>query len=242
MKAWAIFVHSVRQVFGNLGAALRISVVPFLLVVVIVLGAVALGMPANGGRLSSGMVLALLLIVAIYVVALVSIAVNWHRHILLAEPVGWVPVLRGGRVLAYLGRLILVALVMVVAGFLALALLMSVSGHQVGVSAMLVIPVMLGALTLNWRLATALPGAATGGGRGFAEAWAATRGQWPTLLALSAIYLGAALAVGLLVGLLAFIPVIGALADLAASWAWMMVGLSVLTTLYGHYVEGRPLV
>lgn len=242
MKAWAIFVHSVRQVFGNLGAALRVSVVPFLLVLVIAGGAMALGMQGSGGMMSPAMVLPMLLIVAIYVVALVSIAVNWHRHILLAEPVGWVPALRGGLVLAYLGRVILVALAMAVVGMVAFGLVMAVSGQQVGVGVVLGVPVLLGMLTLNWRLSAALPGAAVEGGHGLADALAATRGQWPTLLALSAIYLGAAVAVGLLVGLLSFIPVIGALVELAANWAGMMVGLSVLTTLYGHYIEGRPLV
>jgi len=124
----------------------------------------------------------------------------------------------------------------------AFGLVMAVSGQQVGVGVVLGVPVLLGMLTLNWRLSAALPGAAVEGGHGLADALAATRGQWPTLLALSAIYLGAAVAVGLLVGLLSFLPVIGALVELAANWAGMMVGLSVLTTLYGHYIEGRPLV
>lgn len=244
MKAWAIFVHSVRQVFGNLGAALRVSLLPFALIVVIGLAAMALGMQTSGGMpmMPGAMLLPMLLIVVVYVVLMVTIAVNWHRHILLAEPVGWLPLLRGRQVLAYLGRLILVALVMVAVGVALFALVTLLTGQNPAAITVLGVAVLLAMLTLNWRLSAALPGAAVDGGRGFAAALAATRGQWPTLLGLSAIYLAAAVALGMLVGLVAAIPLIGVLADLAANWVGMMVGLSVLTTLYGHYIEGRPLV
>ena len=40
MKAWQIFTHSLRQVFGNMGAAVRVSLIPYLALIVaaIVLG------------------------------------------------------------------------------------------------------------------------------------------------------------------------------------------------------------
>ena len=38
------------------------------------------------------------------------------------------------------------------------------------------------------------------------------------------------------------LPPLGASAlDLVVNWVSTMVGLSILTTLYGHYIEGRPL-
>ena len=40
------------------------------------------------------------------------------------------------------------------------------------------------------------------------------------------------------VGVFAFL---GLLWQLAAGWVTMVVGVSLLTTIYGHYVEGRPL-
>jgi hypothetical protein len=37
------------------------------------------------------------------------------------------------------------------------------------------------------------------------------------------------------------IPVLAQLWQLVIGWPVMMVGLSILTTLYGHYVQKRPL-
>ncbi len=42
--------------------------------------------------------------------------------------------------------------------------------------------------------------------------------------------------------LLGGIPIVGQLVTLAVSWTTLMVGASILTTLYGHLVEKRDLV
>ena len=38
------------------------------------------------------------------------------------------------------------------------------------------------------------------------------------------------------------IPVVSIIWDIAVTWLVTMVGVSILTTLYGHYIQKRPLV
>ena len=37
------------------------------------------------------------------------------------------------------------------------------------------------------------------------------------------------------------IPIIAGILQFVVQWTSMMVGISILTTIYGHVVEGRPL-
>ena len=91
------------------------------------------------------------------------------------------------------------------------------------------------------RLLTAIAGAALGAASGVGESWRATKGHWGVFAALALLLM-------ILVGtddlvstwLLISLPV-----DIAwrivATWISEMVGFSILTTLYGYFVEKRPL-
>ena len=108
-KGLAILVHSVRQVFGNLAAAVRISGVLFAVIAVISV----LGTPADPA--SAGSNLGLLLILAI-VSVLISlwIAVAWHRYVLLREGGNTpLPAFRGDAIGRYFVNGLLVALIMI---------------------------------------------------------------------------------------------------------------------------------
>jgi hypothetical protein len=87
-----------------------------------------------------------------------------------------------------------------------------------------------------------MPGAALDGGAGIGDAWAATKGEWPAMLSLALGFLLVSILLGLLAAVLAIVPVVGIVAQLAVNWFIGMLGLSILTTLYGHYIEKRPLV
>ncbi|MBC2836056.1 threonine dehydratase [Paragemmobacter straminiformis] len=245
MKAWQIFTHSLRQVFGNMGAAVRVSLVPFvgLIVAFLVLGGgmmfSMMGRMEQGmeGGMGGGGIVLMLVLIVVYIGVFTMIAVNWHRFVLLNEPVGWMPQVRMDRILAYFGTALLVGLIMAVL-FLMVGLLVSLTG-MVGI--IVGIPVFVLLVSQSFRFTTALPGAALGQGGGISGAMAATSGQWLTLLGLTVIYLAASIVVGLVAGLLSMIPLLGILIYIAFQWAAMMVGLSILTTLYGHYVEGRAL-
>lgn len=245
MKAWQIFTHSLRQVFGNMGAAVRVSLVPFigLIVAFIVLGGgmmfSMMGRMEQGmeGGMGGGGILLMLVLIVVYVGVFTMIAVNWHRYVLLNEPVGWMPQVRMDRMLAYFGTALLVGLITVI-----IAVIVAVIASVIGaVGWIIAVPVLLVMVAFSFRLSTALPGAALGQGGGVSGSMAATAGQMGTMVVLTLIYFAASLICGIVVGLLSMIPVLGILINLAFQWLAMMVALSMLTTLYGHYVEKRDL-
>lgn len=249
MKGWQIFVHSVRQVTGNLPQALRVSGMLYLIQIVI---ALVLGINLLAGddleAASSADWAKLIVLIVISTGSALWIAVAWHRYILLVEtPSSFLPTLHADRILAYLGRSLLVGLLLVplvlvlsmVAGLIAVSL----GGAGEAFSGILVALVLIVPLLLvGMRLSASLPGAALGSDAGIGAAWRSTAGQSGPLLVLAI-----ALALG---GFLVDLPgalLMGQLQILATAWlfatGWIktMVGISVLTTLYGHYIEGRKL-
>ena len=93
-----------------------------------------------------------------------------------------------------------------------------------------------------YRLSASLPGLALDRPTAFADGWVATTGETETILIL-AFFTGL---IGLVLGApLALMPTGSLFALLwggAAGWVQLMVSASILTTLYGHYIEKRPLV
>ncbi len=107
MLAVKILKHSIRQVFDNLGAALRISALIYAVDVVMKLTLIgpmfydqkALGRSFISSTFRWGNVT---LTMAIAVLAGLWIAVGWHRFILRSEEPGAVlPAFHGRRILAY---------------------------------------------------------------------------------------------------------------------------------------------
>lgn len=254
MKGMQIFTHSVRQVTANLPAALRISAVLYLVQfgVVALFGGAMMGMGMRGGMGGAGMGMGLGAIVVFLVVLVTAvwIAVAWHRFVLLAEsPTSAIPPLMQDRMMAYFLRSLLLVLVLLVAGAVIGSVVGVLAGgmmmHGAGVLGFLlmVLLVQLPLIFLGLRLATALPGAALGSDQGIWAGWEATKSDWQTILQLAAILAVAMIALHL-IGLFLFGGHgFGALLwQFVSGWPVMMAGLSVLTTLYGHYIEGRPLV
>jgi hypothetical protein len=103
--------------------------------------------------------------------------------------------------------------------------------------------VQLPIMYLAFRLTTALPASAIGSGQPFMAGWDATKGASADILVLAVIAVGAHLVLALL-GFLVFdrIPVVSLIWNIVVTWLVTMVGVSILTTLYGHYIEKRPLV
>lgn len=259
MKAWRIFTHSVRQVFGNMDAALRISAVLYLAQVVVqfaILGTLMLKTEAErqamieAGRLPwTGMLIFLL----VAVIGGLWMAVGWHRYVLTEERPGLVPPLHGDRMLGYFGKGLLIGLIMLIptmimvaiAGGVAAAFTHPSAGGSVNIAAVTLATylVLLPIAVLWTRLSTMLPGAALQAGVPILTGWKATKGETGTFFALVVIW---AVVVGLIQAIGTYI--FGSFVILAVAWqvlsGWVlvMVGISILTTLYGHYIEKRPLV
>lgn len=250
MKGVQILGHSLRQVTSNLPDAMRISGALYAvqgIVAALFGGAMMSGGMAMGG---GGFGLGFILVLAVSLVTAMWIAVAWHRYVLLAEnPKTPLPPLMTDRMLAYFLRSLVIGIVLIVAGAVlgavigSLAMgLMTNGAAGLGFLVMALL-VQLPLIFLGFRLATALPGAALGVDHGLMAGWNATQSDWKTILQLSVI-VALALWVINMIGIFVFggFGVAALLWQFVTGWFVMMIGLSVLTTLYGHYIEGRPLV
>jgi hypothetical protein len=245
MAAWRIFIHSVQMIFNNLPQVVRIVLVPMGIGIAVIALFAVLGVSmdgtdaegATGGQIVGMILLALVLIgLALWVV------VAWHRFILLAEyPQGWVPMLRTDRMLSYIGHSLWLGLVMM-GLMLPLFLVVGVIGGLVPLIVTIVsVVVIVAANVVFFRLSTILPAAAIGKPLTLKAAWAGTEGSSVTILILVLILGAAQFALQLLLGLLLLAPVIGAVLMVLGTVVSGLVNISVLTTLYGYYIEKRAL-
>ncbi|MDZ4311818.1 MAG: hypothetical protein U1A24_14830 [Cypionkella sp.] len=250
MKGVQIFSHSLRQVMDNLGPALKVSGVLYFVQVVIT-GALGYAMASSGvAGMGSGMGLGVILVLVVSLITGIWIAVAWHRYVLLGEePVGYVPPFMGERMGSYFVKSLLIGLVLMVLGMILGMVVGLLFGRLMAASGMFVAMLLMAAMVqvpmifLGLRMAAALPGTALGANPPLMAGWQATEGEWRPLLQL-AVLMALALWVVNLIGWFVFggIGVMAQLWQLIAGWPVTMVGLSILTTLYGHYIEKRPLV
>ncbi|TGN42589.1 hypothetical protein E4L95_21095 [Paracoccus liaowanqingii] len=247
MLAFRLVVHALRQLWGNRGATLRLSLLPGLLWLAFTAGPMLLArtpqLRVEGGK-AVPLVAAGLLGIILYVV----MAVAWHRHILLDEPARLSGDGRRRQVLAYLGRMGMIMLAVVpalIAAVVLLSMLLTVAMQSGGQPAWIaaiafVISVLLTALLL--RLLTVLPGAALRHSRPWGAAWAATKGRALTFLLLGLVMTGAQTLLPNVTGLVATASLtLAVLVHAVLSWVGALIALSLMTTLWGHFVEGRAL-
>ena len=256
MKGLEILLHSVRQVFGNLNGALKVSAAPYAIQVIVGLliggSAASMGMGAGmpSGGMMAGMGFAGLVTLIVVLVTSLWMAVAWHRYILLSEhPTGYVPSFMPDRILAYflrsLGYGILLILIAMVLGLVMGLILSPVVNSDSVVLFMILMSILvyLPIVILSFRLTAALPGAALGAGTDFMAGWQATEGATVDIAVLSVFVVGAHLFLGLIdFYLLSGVWVLSFVWNIVVGWLLVMVGISILTTIYGHYVEKRPLV
>jgi hypothetical protein len=264
MTGLNILVHSIRLLFRNFAPALRIS---FVVLAVISALNVTLtkqmfaGMeamdPANLELLNGPKFPWAIWTITILasVVGYLWVAVAWHRFILLEEnPGAFLPHFNGAQMFAYFVKGILVGLILI-ALMIPMILLMSIMVGTMGgvllyalfVPALFTIP----ATFIVYRLGMVLPAAAIGKKMTFSQSWVATKPHSGAILVLTIVVALVYLAFGFLSltfgmnaasvilsgGSVTLFTVVNALVN----WVSVMVGVSILTTLYGTTVEGREL-
>jgi hypothetical protein len=248
-----LFVHSVRLVLGDWRNALRVT---GLLYLIYAIPALVLGLlfPVTATAQNPEQALATvasfapvgIITALLMAVVYVWLAVTWHRYILLEEqPGGQLPAFHQREILSYAGNAILLWLisivVTIVVGLVAspLAFLGVIGAILIGIILISII------LIIGYRLGLVLPSRAVGQRLTFGEAWAATRGQSGTILVLAIVSALAAVVIDIPAMVLAFLPGIGTILALlwrlATGWVTLVVGVSILTTLYGVYVEKRAI-
>ena len=255
MKGVQLFTHSVRQVFNNLGPALRISGALYLVPAALSL-AVGASIVQDRAAMEAAMRtgdfpwFGLVVYVLVVLICSLWIAVGWHRYVLKLEiPSGIVPVLHVDRLLAYFGRSILLfivlVLVAVVIGFVVALVLLPLVGTSPGIGAGIAVFVLVyvPVAIVSYRLSLSLPAAALGEPMGFGASWGATKGAGGDILVLAILSVVAMVVIDLPPAIIfPNLTILAVAWQFATGWVILMVGVSILTTLYGHYVERRPLL
>ena len=243
-----IVIQSLRQVFGNLGGTLRV-IAP--IVSAQFVGFYALAYALNNASFTVGRngLPPWLVVVSTLLVAIPAVwmAVAWHRLILLGErPRSIFPPFHAGRLSAYFFYSVLLVL-----AFLLLApVLGRLGGFLIHLrkpqelwtailfaSALIYLP--LGLIML--RLSPILPATAIGATFGLRDAWSKTRGA---NLAIITIVVLAILSIKLInLGPMRLLPAapLHFAFQLMFGWFCWIVVLSIITTIYGHFLEGRAL-
>jgi len=241
----SLFVHSIRLVFSHLHEALRISGLIYIsLSLAYGIAKLTFPNPSTSTGIPWWMLPAPFIAIPLYL----WIAVGWHRFILLDEqPNIAVPRFVGDRILAYFGYSFLVGLILFgvgfIFGFVFFFLTALAQGSELAASGSMLL-LMVASLVCANRLAPLLPASAIGRSISVGTAWAATSKGNGAIIVLSLLSAVAAFVVDLPANLLVTMPS-GAILALIwltiTGWLKLMVGASILTTIYGHYVEGRPI-
>lgn len=262
MLGFRLFLHALRMILGNFSAAVRISTP--IIVMAVVLGWMSVGiashpdavrMPGGGVQIpfeavSARFGVSFLIALLLAIVGFLWTAVAWHRYTLLEEvPGALMPRWNGGAIRAYLvAGIVLVLLLFAAALVLGIVGgLLSVTLAQAGLPAMAVAMVFgavvyVPAVIISYRIAAILPAAAVGRKIGVGDAWRATRGATGALLVLAIITVVFSLAAGAPVAALTRIALpLGLIWQALINWLGMLLGISILTTIYGHFVEKRDL-
>jgi hypothetical protein len=246
-------MHSVQLVLGDWRNALKVTGVLYLIYAIpaLVLGLLfPQPLPGQGAEQAAAAALSFapvgIIVGLLLAVVYIWLAVTWHRYILLDEvPTGQLPVFHRDRIVAYAINAILLALIMfavfiVVGAVLSPLLFLGWLGAIIASIVILAI-----GLVIDYRLGLVLPARAVGQTLSFGDAWAATKGQSGTILVLAIVSALAAVLIDVPAMILGLLPGIGvALAllwTLATGWVKVVVGVSILTTLYGVYVEKRSI-
>lgn len=257
MQGWTIFIHSLRMVFENLGPALRISGLLYLVHMLVNayfvlnyaddLQVLQQNMTAGfvPTELPSGLVTAMTLNLVVSLLTSLWIAVLWHRFILLSQiPDSIIPPLFSGMVARYLGKTIQLSLMLAVFGVVLGMLLGVAIGPFLGPLSAAAIPlILLGVLLyLSYRLGLVFPAIALSTPMAFKASWENTKTASGAIAQLAAIAVVSTVIIQIPSNMNSDpSSIIDLIYSYVIGWIAMMVGISVLTTLYGIFIEGREI-
>ena len=243
-NGYKMLQHVVRQVFGNLGQAARLTLLLTagpMLALLYLPAQVALGPGGMPQPQNLGLVFVLFLI---NIVTSAWAAVGWHRYVLREEyGSGVVPQWRGGNVRSYIGRLIVLSLavIAVLFGVGLVFIVLTMALQSPAVAWIFMLGATVGGSWLIVRLGLVLPAAAVGERLTLRESWNETRAVSTDILVPVVVL---AIAISIASGAVNAIfgaSVIGLVALALVYWLQILLNLSLMTTAYGMQVEGRAL-
>lgn len=261
---YLVLRHVVQQVFGNIGAAARITIVPIMLAYVIsglilygllgqtffdlieqqragVLAPQPFDTDQNAIAFVGRMFLGFILCIPVFLVFYAWAAVGWHRFVLLEERPGGVTARwNGSMIKSYVWAIIRLSLMLMLIGFVAAIVIGIVAAilPSPAVLVFLTVGLTIGFTWATTRLGLVLPSAAVGNYMKLGDSWSATA-------AISGAIILPIIVIPLLFFIintaLGFLGFIGGLLTLLTIWLQTLMNLALLTTLYGNLIEGRQL-
>jgi hypothetical protein len=261
VKGFLIFKHALLMVLCNWKEALMIFLIPTAIALsafFLVFGSAGVDLvtakPIDAAIFSNGIGRVLGQLAFVSVIGMLCFtwsAVNWHRFVLLAEwPTHWIPDFKIGRVAAYLLATIkLTLLFVIVAVALGFAVLFVVGiltamlgGGAIFISGAILIVASLALASAFFRFVAVLPAAAVGEELTFLDASEAASESSFAGLVLVFITALANFVMLILVGTTAiFSQELGLAIGVMGALALALISLSVFTTFFGHYIEGREI-
>jgi hypothetical protein len=251
-NAFAIIAHAIQMLLFSPGTTLRV-LMPGL--AFIMLGALILNIwlpeigqdmirnPADirGIDTTGGLFLMLAALIA-GLIGYILIAVLWHRHVLLPEGEKIQP--SGSILVGYFWRAVLVGIIQVFA-LIPVGFAVGIVLFAIGLGEMLLLVeliVQFFAFYIALRVSVILPAAALDERMQVSESWKKT-GEvsgtvWGLALLIALVNMGLAIVTGIIA---AALPGGAVLVNALVMALTGLIFVSVLTTLYGHLVEGRAL-
>lgn len=188
-----------------------------------------------------------LLLLPVWIFITLWIVVGWHRYTLLQEePAGFYPRLTGDRMIAYLWRIIILCLVLIGVAIpmgIVVTILTSMMPSQV-VAISLFGLMGLAATVVSLRISLILPAAAIGENMTLKQSWQATESAWWSFVGVTLLLFLAGAIAALLQTIIVSVTggiLIGAVVAGFVQGMFSLFNVSILTTLYGHYAQGREL-
>lgn len=164
---------------------------------------------------------------------------SWHRYVLLEEmPTGWMNKPKA-QLLGYLWAVIKLTLILI-AGLIPVAIVgFIISGVPfLGAAAFLLAGCIIGFLAL--RISLILPAAAVGSKLTISDALNETEVHLGVFVVLLLCFVVFGLLVQAATFALSLVPIVGVLVAIAGQVVSSLVNVSVMTTLYGYFIEKRP--
>lgn len=262
MKFWLIFKHAIKQLIGN-GRVVGQIILPAIIIDFAVNALISqefLFMPFEtfqrmekyaylSDTVSNQQIEKFIPFVVQTILGL-SVAVLWHRYVLLNERPTMARWFQPGRMFAYFLTGILLFLPIIVTStlfFLSFSFLSYADKADDGLLFSLIpfgLSLLLVILFMVWfRLATVLPGVALGAKTSVREIWTKTKGQKFTFFGLGVVLVVMTGLLNIEISFYLNLPLMVSISLRAIStYLQTIIFLSVLTTLYGHYIQGRALV
>lgn len=263
--------HVAKTVLNNLDIAFKLSwpwiiALVLLMILVAVMGPSQAELVAGIARPSAGFFLLMSIYMLVFLVAFASIAVNWHRYILLNEiPMGRQILRTDGVVWRYIGNSFLAILIIGIPyAIIGLPLMIFLAKRccALGFSPAMAqdIPFMIVSFwpllilmvfftAFFYRLSSKLPAIALGRRDfGFGMAMNYTAGNMPQLMGLAIVmmiglwvpsWILNVIDQKLLSGMGIAGMIISAVLQLGYQWIALIIGISLLTSLYGFFAEKR---